>query len=177
MYAVRLLFLALILLLGGSAVATALDPRDVDILGLRLGMSRSDLLSRLAAQGIARSLVQQTQVTCDGSPAATCVDRLTAPTRDGELVVRFDIRAGTGRDTVWSIAYTLAGRGAGEPAMIRAAVMDRFGPPVSRNPALWCRAVASACRQPDQPQLIFQEGPGTRSTLTLVDPVVRQPER
>jgi hypothetical protein len=166
-----LLLLAGLLMLCGVSPSAALDPRNVDILGLHLGMSRQDLIGRLAAQGIARSRIHEEAQSCATDPAASCVQTLAAPIPDGTLLIRFVVRAGPGSETVWSIAYTLAGRGAGEPEMIRNAVLDRFGPPTSNDPPVWCvPGSASGCSQPDQPQLMYNEGPGTSSTLTLVDP-------
>lgn len=159
----------LLLLLSCVTAVAALDPRGIDILGLRLGMTRQDLMDHLAAQG-GRG-VHEESAPCATDPAATCVQALTASVPDGKLLIRFVVRAGPGSETVWSIAYTLAGRGAGEPDMIRAAVLDHFGPPTSSNPTVWCRSGGtSGCNPPDQPQLAYSEGPGTSSTLTLSDP-------
>jgi len=162
---------ALLLLLSCVTAAAALDPRGVDILGLRLGMTMQDLMDHLAVQGAKGGRVQEESGPCATDPAASCVRALTATVPDGKLLIRFVVHAGPGSETVWSIAYTLAGRGAGEPDMIRAAVLDHFGPPTSSNPVVWCeRGGASGCNPPDQPQLLYSEGPGTSSTLTLSDP-------
>lgn len=171
-----LLSAALLLLLSCVAAAAALDPRSVDILGLRLGMTRQDLIGRLAAQGIARNRMTEEAVPCAADPNTSCVRALTVPAPDGILAIRFVGNAGPGSEIAWSIAYTLAGRGAGEPEMIRNAVLERFGPPTSRNPSVWCAiGSASGCSPPDQPQLMWREGPDTSSTLTLSNPGAFRP--
>jgi hypothetical protein len=176
MRAPSLVLLAVLLLLSGVTASAALDPRNVDIIGLRLGMTRQDLIGRLAAQGIARSRMHEEAQRCATDPTASCVRTLAVPIPDGTLLIQFVVRAGPGSEIVWSIAYTLAGRGAGEPEMIRNAVLDHFGPPTSRDPPVWCApGSASGCSQPDQPQLTYHEGPGTSSTLTLVDPGALRP--
>ena len=160
------LLLAGAVLLAPLAAASAFDPRLVSILGLGLGMGRAEIAARLAAQGIPASRIREQCGPCTNDPAARCVTALTARTLDGDLLIGFVARAGPGTETVWRIAYTLAGRGASEPAMIRNAVMDQFGPPSSRDPPVWCaRTGAAGCDPPDQPQLTWREGPGTSSTL------------
>ena len=165
------MFCALALTLWGTAAA-ALNPRDVDILGLRLGMTREDVIARLLAQGIPRVSIQDDQGECPGPSTAACIDRMTAPTRDGTLLIRFSAATGATEPTVWSIAYTLAGRMPGEPDMIRAAVLDHLGPPTGgTDPVIWCaQASGSECSPADQPQITFRRGAGTSSTLTLIDP-------
>jgi len=155
-----------------AGFAAALDPRDVDILGLRLGMTREDVVAQLAAQGIDRRMTREERHACPGDPAAGCIDRLTAQTRDGTLLIHFAIASAAAPATVWSIAYTLTGRLPGEPAIIRNAVLDRFGPPAGgRDPVIWCAHVSgSDCSPPDQPQITFHQGPSTASTLTLSNP-------
>jgi hypothetical protein len=165
----------LLLLLGRSAAA-GLDPRALDILGLRLGMTRPAVLALLAVQGVAPAWIQEQPGPCGTDPAVRCLAQLTAPTRDGILQIRFVAPRGPGSEMIWSIAYTLAGRGAGEPEMIRAAVFERFGPPTIRDPPVWCANAGTAgCSPSDQPQLIYREGPGTSSTLTLSDPAAFHP--
>jgi hypothetical protein len=156
--------------------AAAFDPRETDILGLRLGMNPQDVLHNLAAQGADPSRIDQEVGACTANARGRCILAVTAPTPDGTLLIRFAARAGPGSEAVWSIAYTLAGRGAGEPDMIRAAVLNRFGPPVSADPLLWCGIVdRHGCNPPDQPQLTFVDGPKSSSTLTLSDPGAVQP--
>lgn len=172
MHAFRSGCLAVLLLLLWEVAATAVDPRNADILGLRLGMTRTEVVARLVAQGIDRPLIRDERDPCPGNPAAGCVDQLTAPTRDGRLVIRFVARPDTGQDAVWSIAYTLYGRLPGEPAIIHDAMLEHFGPPPGgTDPAVWCAHVAGAvCSPADQPQIIFGQGPSTSSTLTIIDP-------
>ncbi|HEY1932736.1 MAG TPA: hypothetical protein VGG99_12040 [Acetobacteraceae bacterium] len=152
--------------------AATLDPREVDILGLRLGMTESDIVGRLLSQGVARLSIQEEHGKCLTEAEDVCIDRITAPTRDGTLRIRFAIASGASQATAWSIAYTLTGRLPGEPGMIRDAVLDRFGQPSGGpDPLYWCAHVSgSECSPADQPQITFSQGPGTASTLTLVDP-------
>lgn len=152
--------------------ATALNPREADILGLRLGMPQSEVVARLQAQGITRISLQEDQAHCLGPAEDSCLDRITAPTRDGVLTIRFVARSGGAEPAAWSIAYTLAGRLPGEPEIIRKAVLDHFGQPTSASdPEVWCaEAAGSQCSPADQPQITFHQGPGTTSTISLIDP-------
>lgn len=171
MRALRSILLSVFLLMNGWAAAATLDPREVDILGLRLGMTEAEIVARLASQGIARISIQEEHGRCLGATPDICIDRMLAPTRDGTLLIRFAAQPHAGEAAAWSIAYTLAGRMPGEPEIIRNAVLDRFGKPsIATDPLVWCANTAGAgCSPADQPQITFHRGPGTASTLTLVD--------
>lgn len=157
-----LLAIGFTLLAQGSAAA--LDPASIDILGFRLGMTRADVRAALTAQG-SQDRMQEERSPCPDAPTRACVSAVLVHTRDGLLTVRFDAGS-TGR--VRAIIYTLNGRGPGEPAIIRAAVADRFGRPDSLHPMAWCRQPMRAPSCPaDQPRLSFEPQPDGTSVLTL----------
>jgi hypothetical protein len=172
MHALRCLLATLFLLALASPAAAALNPRKADILGLRLGMTEAEIVARLLSQGVAGLSIQQEHGKCLTEAEDVCIDRMTAPTRDGTLLIRFVTAPGAKEAAAWSIAYTLTGRLPGEPAMIHDAVLDRFGQPSGGpDPLFWCAHVSGAeCSPADQPQITFHQGPGTASTLTLIDP-------
>ena len=129
-------------LAGGPA--RAFDPTGVDIIGLRLGMQATEVVSCLGQQGYKPGL------------APTLI---TANTMDGYLKVI--LSAGSG---VTQINYVFRGRGAGELAQIPASVLARFGEPDQVEPPTWCRAVSSAGTCPDgKPSLTFLP-----ASLTLI---------
>lgn len=172
MRAIRFSFLAALLLTLWVAAAAAPDPREMDILGLRLGMTRVEVIAHLVAQGVDRRQIRTERDPCPGNPAAGCVDQLTAPTHDGNLVIRFVADPRIVTETAWSIAYTLHGLLPNEPSIIRGAVLDHFGPPSGGNdPAIWCAHVSGAsCAPANQPQMTFSQSRAATSTLTLIDP-------
>lgn len=160
---------AILLLAARIAPAAAIDPLQVDIIGLRLGMALPDVLRCLARQGIDRSRIHLQAGACGHAAGTRCTRRLAAPTVDGSLVVRFRASGGPGSETVSRIAYTLIPRG--DPATIEGAVLDHFGPPTTSHPLTWCASGdRSGCDPPNQPRLTFVEGPEATSTLTLSDP-------
>ena len=171
MRAPRWLLVVALVALSQTAVMAELDPRQVDFLGLRLGMRLPSVVAVVSAQGFGGQRLQQDDAPCPTDPSARCVTLLTSATKDGVLRIRFVAPAGPGSETAWSIAYTLAGRGVGEPDVIRATVLNRFGPPSGHDPLVWCAGTGSAgCNGADQPRLTYQEGPDTSSTVTLIDP-------
>jgi hypothetical protein len=98
----------------------AFEAAGADIIGLRLGMSESEVVAELAHQGY----------VAHPTPRA-----ITANTKDGRLQVV--LSAGQG---VREISYVLYDRGAGAPAKIREAIWGRFGDPDQATPPTWCRA-------------------------------------
>lgn len=142
--------------------AAALEPRGIEIVGLRLGMPAPEVMTRLRAQA-----AQDMRLVPPGCPEAawmSCLSSMTARTRDGTLELQFG-PAGAG---VIRIGYTLAARGPNEQQVIRQAIRDRFGAPSVPAPARWC-SVAAALRgcPDDSPRLELAEGPGTAMRLVL----------
>jgi hypothetical protein len=122
----------------------ALDPAGTEIIGLRLGMAEHEVVATLRHQGFA--------VTHDRGA-------LSARTRDGRLTVDL-----TEDQAAWQIRYVFTGNGAGEPAKIEAAMLDRFGPPDQAKPMAWCRTIGQDGKcAADGASLIFLP-----ETLTLV---------
>ena len=157
------LVLSLAFLLLGLPSSVALETGDIDIVGLRLGMSEADAMTRLRTQAVRAGAIQVEQEQCSGKADADCGTRLSAPTHDGQLVLRLAGGA-AGDQRVWSIAYTLAGRMPGETEAIRNAVLERYGRPVREDPLAWCGRSASAAHCPaDQPRLTYSVGPEPRA--------------
>ena len=163
----RSIALALGLIATSAFHSLALDPCGIDILMLRLGMTEQDVRARLTSQGISGALVRTEHHPCPrgGGP---CVDAIVARTKDGWLTIRFGGAAAGGAETIGSITYRFDEHGPGEPAMIAASVINRFGPPVAAHPMVWCHHApqGGSCRE-DRPRLVFQSGPGINSTLIL----------
>jgi hypothetical protein len=114
----------------------AFEAAGADILGLRLGMSGSDVIARLALQGY----------TAHGTPEA-----ITAVTRDGQLRAVLSPDQG-----VTEITYVFYARGMGGPDKIQDSIMTRFGDPNQAKPPAWCRAVGQdGICPPDQASLTF----------------------
>jgi hypothetical protein len=111
--------IAAILVLLAPASGHAFDATQADIIGLRLGMTDTDVTAAMQRQGFA--------VTYDRSAIA-------ARTKDGRLTVDF-----TDDRVVRQIRYTLDAKGAAATESIRASVLDRFGPPDQAQPMGWCR--------------------------------------
>ncbi len=175
--------MAVMLMVAATAAADAADPASVDILGLRLGMAEPQVAAVLLHQGVAPGRMTRQTGPCDNN--RTCAT-ITARTRDGELAIRLAPDAGdpeasraatmlpaaTRPETalgdpalkVARISYTLRGTGPGEPTMIRASILERFGPPDQSSPMAWCQPVGMDGRcEADQPSLAFLP-----DTLTLV---------
>jgi hypothetical protein len=116
--------------------AHAFDAAGADIIGLRLGMSESEVVAELAHQGYAARPTQKA---------------ITANTKDGRLQVVLSAAQG-----VIEITYVLYDRGAGAPAKISEAILGRFGDPNQATPPTWCRAVGKDGICPaDQASLTF----------------------
>lgn len=164
-------FLPLLLLAGP---ARGLDPHQVDILTLRLGMTEAEATDHLLAQGIPIDAIAGQRHPCPDTKLGTCLTSVTAPTRDGRLVLHFRPGGqGAASHTVDSIVYTLKLRSFGEPAMIQTSVLGRYGPPNALDPPTWCARIERSGVCPiDQARLTFQSGatPDNAGTLTLTDP-------
>jgi hypothetical protein len=99
----------------------AFEAAGADIIGLRLGMSESDVAAELASQGYAMNLSQGV---------------VSSETKDGRLRVML-----SSQRKVVEIVYVFYGRGVGGPARVRDAITTRFGDPNQATPPTWCRAV------------------------------------
>jgi hypothetical protein len=97
------------------------EAAGADIIGLRLGMSESEVAAELASQGYVMSRAQGV---------------ISSETKDGRLRVVMSAERG-----VTEIIYVFYARGVGGPARVREAVMTRFGDPDQTTPPTWCRAV------------------------------------
>jgi hypothetical protein len=119
-----------------AAPIHAFEAAGADIIGLRLGMSGSEVVAVLAHQGY----------VAHPTPQA-----ITANTKDGRLQVALSAEQG-----VREISYVLYDRGAGAPDKIRESIWGRFGDPNQAMPPTWCRAVGRDGICPvDQASLTF----------------------
>lgn len=142
--------------------AGAVEPRDIEILGLRLGMPATEVLARLQTQGAQD--ISPFPPDCREMEDTSCLSLLTARTKDGTLELGF----GPMSTGISRIAYLLNGRGPNEQQVIRQAIRDRFGPPSVSAPPRWCSAAAAHRGCPDDsPHLELAEGPGTAMRLVL----------
>jgi hypothetical protein len=99
----------------------AFEAAGADIIGLRLGMSESEVVAGLAQQGYAADLAAEV---------------ISSTTKDGRLQVALSPGRG-----VTEISYAFFWRGAGAPIKIRDSILARFGDPSQASPPTWCRAV------------------------------------
>jgi hypothetical protein len=142
------LLAAFMAILGGSD-AWALDPLRTDILTLRLGMARTEVLNHLIAQGY--------QASDDGP------NSLRARTKDGGLRVEL-----TSDGRVRRVTYMFAGHAANEAVMIHDSMLDHYGQPSAEAPLTWCVTPSPDRRCPrDQPSLSFGLGKDGKAILTL----------
>ncbi len=152
------------------APALALDPRDLDILRLRLGMGETEVIAHLAEQGIT-AVQRQPNRACTGDAAPWCRTVITARTRDGSLAIELADpvpAASSAESWVSSILYRLDGRGPNESEMIRMSVLNRFGPPNSLRPMTWCeRPDPTGACPANRPHLTFEPGPDIGARLFL----------
>ncbi len=149
-----------------ASPASALDVRETDILNLRLGMRLEEVEMVLRVQGIDAHRWERHTQPCPIAPASSCLTALLAPTRDGRLAIGFSAASGAVR----RIDYVFKANGPGEPDMIRASVMRRFGDPSDVTDTIWCLRISAKGTCPtDQPHLRFQPGPGVTLILSLSD--------
>ena len=158
----RLLYAALALCLTVGS-ARALELGGVDILNLRLGMAAAEVEAALLSQAIDPKRWDRHTVPC---PSGTCLTELVAPTRDGRLAIGFATTGGTVR----RIDYTFRANGTGEPEMIRASVLRRFGDPSDVTDTVWCGRISpvGTC-PPDRPNLRLRHGAGVTMVVSLSD--------
>jgi hypothetical protein len=129
----------------------AFEAAGADIIGLRLGMSESDVAAELASQGYAMTLTQGT---------------ISSETKDGRLRVVLSPQR-----SVIEIIYAFYGRGVGGPARVKEAITTRFGDPTQATPPTWCRSVGRDGRCPtDQATLTFLPDSLTMRLIAAHDP-------
>jgi hypothetical protein len=169
-----LMLAAVLALLLSIHTGQAFDPRKVDLLMFRLGMSEEQVASLFAVQGIPMESLSGQRHACPTRPKGGCLATVTAPTRDGVLELHFRAdEAGGGADTLDRIVYRLRFHTLMELHLVRESVLARYGMPTVQNPPTWCAAPNDdgACPA-DQSRLTFQIGvePTSGGTLTLVGP-------
>jgi hypothetical protein len=130
-----------------AAPVYAFDVAQADIIGLRLGMSDSDVEATLRRQGFGANRTKGV---------------LQAKTRDGLLTIEQAERYG-----VSQIRYVFRG-GNKEAEMIERSLIDHFGPPQRPKPLTWCQLLErdNVCRRdaasltylPDTLTLTLQAG-------------------
>jgi hypothetical protein len=153
----------LLLFLGLPSSAQGFDPRAVDIIHYRLGMTEGEVVAVLTRQGFYDSAVRRMGAPCAAAPAQ-CVTMIEARTRDGELTFAFSGNPGT----VARITYAFDARKPGEPEAVEQAVVARYGPPTTSHPMTWCdRAQPYGACPAGAPRLVFEHGPGVVRILTL----------
>lgn len=161
-----LLLFVLLFALPAAGASHAFDPDNTDILNLRLGMPLQTVEAILTGQGIPPQRWERRTHPCPKDTAATCLTEVLAPTRDGKLAIGFSPTTGSVR----RIDYTFKANGAGEPDMIRASVMHRFGDPSDVTDTVWCPRISAKGTCPaDRPTLRLRHGAGVTLVLSLSD--------
>ena len=149
-----------------SIPAWGFDPRAVDIVSYRLGMTHERVLGLLKSQGYNDPPPRLRDTDCIDAPGTRCVTMIEARTKDGTLLIHFT--PPTRAAAVTEIAYTLDARRPGEPEAVEQAVLDRYGTPTSANPMTWCdRPPGGGPCAPHEPRLSFRHGVGVARILTL----------
>lgn len=168
MTTLRSILYASVLIFATVGSATAFDPRGVDILTLRLGMTEPEVTRLLTLQGFADATYEIHRMACRADATASCVSAIRARTRDGTLDIGFTEIPGAARTVVDRIIYVLDGKRPGEPDAIRMSVINRYGSPSVENPMSWCaRPTSAGTCAPDQPRLTFRPGAWPSSVLSL----------
>lgn len=146
--------------------AQAFDPRVVDIIDFRLGMTEAEVTAIIERQGFRDSTFQRRDIPCTASPDRRCVSAIEVRTRDGRL--RFEFATTHSEPAVVRISYTFASRKPNEPDALERAVVDRYGPPTVAAPMTWCdqRPGTGPCPA-GTPRLTFEPGEGSTRVLTL----------
>lgn len=162
---VRCLIPMLVLLL--SSAAHGFDPRAVDIIAFRLGMTEAEVTEIIANQGFRDSTFRRLDAPCADAPQRRCVAVIEVRTKDGGLRFQFATNAAT--PTVERISYTFDGRKPNEPDALERAVVGRYGPPTVQAPMTWCdRSPGTGPCPANAPRLTFQPGEGSTRVLTLI---------
>jgi hypothetical protein len=159
--------------------AHAANPSSYDIISLRLGMSGTEVLARLAAQGITGPALRPDPVDCGAAQADLCLQTINAHTRDGQMLIQFT-RAPDApeRQIVYRIAYTIIGRGPADAATLRADAIDRYGTPTSLSTTTWCPRldIATGLCPAGQPRLHIEPAPKAAALVTLSDDAMLNPK-
>lgn len=159
-----LLIVALALLLS-PVRSFGFDPRVVDIIAYRLGMTEAEVTATAERQGFHDAAFRRIEAPCPDTPARPCLIGIEARTKDGGLRFGFST---TTPPVVERIVYTFDARKPNEPEALERAVLSRFGPPTTTGPMTWCdRRTGFGPCSPDAPRLVFEAGPGSSRILTL----------
>ncbi|WP_428487256.1 hypothetical protein [Rhodopila sp.] len=150
------------LIVAAATTCHALNPANLDIVGLRLGMAEPQVDALLLRQGIPISRINRSVERCRSSQA--CDVMITASTKDGTLTISLNKINIEADPTVGRIAYVLRGHAAGEAKIIEASVLERFGQPDQAVPMTWCQnPSANQICSAGQPSLRF-----VPESLTLI---------
>ena len=162
----RIVLYAALTLFQGAGSVGALEPSGVDILNLRLGMGVREVEAVLLSQAIDPKRWDRHTKPCPSAATGICLMEIVAPTRDGRLAIGFAATDGTVR----RVDYTFRANGAGEPEMIRASVLRRFGDPSDVTDTVWCGRISAVGTCPaDRPTLRLGHGSGVTMVLSLSD--------
>ncbi len=135
-------------------------------------MSATDVLEVLYGQGVRESAVSQHTRPCASLSVAACTDSITAKLPDGPIVIRFTEAPpgfNHGRESAYSIAYTVVANGPSQYALLHGRAAERYG--LSDRQAIWCDPPATrdaACPE-NEPRLSFEPRPGAAGVLKLTD--------
>ena len=148
------------------SAALGFDPRGVDIIAFRLGMTEAEVMGQIDRQGYRDEAFRRLDTPCPGASQARCISVIEARTRDGALRLQF--APAKSEPTVERISYTFDARRPNEPEALERAVLDRYGPPTTSGPMTWCdrRAGTGPCPA-NAPRLVFEPGVGSSRILTL----------
>lgn len=166
----RLVAAALLAVSAGAA--RAVDWGGYDILTIRLGMTATQVLVQLAAQGIAGAAVRLAPSGCIAAEADLCAQTVRARTRDGKLLIALTRPPdGPERLLVYRIAYTIVGRGPADAETLRADAIDRYGRPTSLSTTTWCPTldITTGLCPPGQPRLHIEPAPRAAGLVRLMD--------
>lgn len=162
----RFACLLVLLTLLGPAGSRGFDPRRIDIIDYRLGMTEAEVTAVVEHQGFRGAGFLREDAPCPGAPTRRCVAMIEARTKDG--ILAFTFAAEKEPPVVARIAYTFDARKPGAPEVLERSVVARYGPPSVAAPMTWCqhRTEAGAC-PPGAPRLTFEPGQGLTRVLTL----------
>jgi hypothetical protein len=155
--------LLLIVAILAPAASQGFDPRHIDIIDYRLGMTEVEITAVVERQGFLDAAYHRDDTPCPTDPARRCLSAIEARTKDGTLVFTFSIEARVER-----ITYSLDVRKPKAAARLERSVLDRYGPPMTTGPLTWClRRNEDGLCPPDAPRLTFDVGHGHVAVLTL----------
>lgn len=151
------------------ATAWGFDPRGIDVLDYRLGMTEPQVFAVLERQGFHQQGFHRKDAACPTDPARRCLTTIEAQTKDGTLTFVFATDAVP--PTVTRIVYRLLTRKDGVSEAVEQGTLARFGPPSTLSPMTWCHRVDDAGRcPPDAARLILEPRVGLSRTLILTLP-------